>query len=158
MFHKEDDTLDLLGQYTKRKEPIKTKPLESSKERIVYRDVGKFTTKSDKNNKNPLLKILGIAILAFVFFSAYKSTSNTLNNPILGKWRTNTVMGTMEIEFDKNTASALGGTSRVNYEIKDNKILVFDEDLKMGTYYTIHDQNTIYTDLMGIRTVYKRVK
>jgi len=158
MLHKEDDTLDLLGQYTKRKDPIKTKPLESSRERIVYRDVGKFTAKADKTNKNQILKILGIAIIAFIFFSAYKNTSGTLNNPLIGKWRTNTVMGTMEIEFDKNTASALGGTSRVNYEIKDNKILVFDEDLKMGTYYTVHDQNTIYTDLMGIRTVYKRVR
>lgn len=158
MFHKEDDTLDLLGKYTKRKEPIKTRPLENTKEKIVYRDIGKFTAKADTKSNNSILKILGIALIAFIFFSVYKNTPNRLNNPILGKWRTNTAIGTMEIEFDKNTASALGGTSRVNYEIKDNKILVFDEDLKIGTYYTLHDQNTIYTDLMGIRTVYRRVR
>jgi|GEM_PF-647149 len=159
MIHKEDETLDLLGKYTKRKEPIKTKPLENIKERIIYRDVGKFTTKADKkNNNNQIFKILGIIVIILIFITIYKNITITTNNPIIGTWRTNTIFGTMEIEFDKNTVSAFGGVTNVKYEIKENKIFVFDKDLKIGTYYIIYDQNTMYTEAMGIKTIYKRIK
>lgn len=55
MFHEEKDTLNLLGSYTSRKESIKTYPkeeqIEAIKEKIVYRNIGTFSTKKQKNNK-----------------------------------------------------------------------------------------------------------
>lgn len=56
MFHEEKDTLNLLGSYSSRKEPIKTyhkeeKPKEVIREKIVYRDIGTFSTKQQKNNQ-----------------------------------------------------------------------------------------------------------
>lgn len=55
MFHEEKDTLDLLGSYSRKKEPIKTYPKEEPKEvikeKIVYRDMGRIDIKAKTEKK-----------------------------------------------------------------------------------------------------------
>jgi len=55
MFHQEKDTLDLLGKYSQKKEPVKTYPKEENvpvKEKIIYRSMGAFTIEPKKSKEN----------------------------------------------------------------------------------------------------------
>ncbi|WP_226372255.1 hypothetical protein [Sulfurospirillum diekertiae] len=79
-------------------------------------------------------------------------------NPLLGKWRTQTVLGIMEIEFDRKSMSSFGTKNPVSYDVEENKVIVFDDTIKVGNAYKIIDQNTISTEAGGYKTVYKRVK
>lgn len=161
MFHEEKETLDLLGKYSRKKEPIKIYPKEEKqqiKEKIIYRTAGQFNTKQEKSFFDMKIFIGGVAFLLILFLVLKINTINTINNPLLGKWRTSTIMGTVDIEFNNNTVTALGVTGKVKYEIKGNQILVIDEDLKIGTNYIIQNQDTMYTEMFGIKNIYKRIK
>lgn len=159
MFHEEKDTLNLLGSYANRKEPIKTypneEPREAIKEKIVYRDMGKIHIKPNEEHFwRYFLPIIALIIAVMIF----NKNETMENNPLIGTWRSKTILGIVEIEFKKNTVSAFGFTGKVNYEIEKNQITVFDIESRIGTIYKIHDKNTIYTDIIGIKTVYKRVE
>jgi len=150
-FDKEDKTLKYMDQFT----------LDNfnyiQKKEYKFQS---FTTKGKKNeisfNRNLAIGII-ILILSIGIITLINRT-NFKPNPIIGKWRTNTMVGIIEIEFKRNSMTGLGMTGGVTYEIKGNKVLVIDDGLKIGTTYIIHDQNTIYTDTFGIKSIYKRVE
>lgn len=68
MFHQERDILELLGKYTKRKEPK-----SEIKEKIIYKTIGKFNTK--KQNKI----INSFIFYGVVFFIGYFIITNFQN-------------------------------------------------------------------------------
>ena len=159
MFHEEKDTLNMLGKFANIKEPKKEErkeePKEAIRERIVYRDMGKIHIKpKEESFWRYFLPIIGLIIIVMMFNQNEKIS----NNPLLGQWRNKSTFGIIEIEFKKNTVSAFGYTSKVNYEIEKNKITVFDTENKIGTIYTVQDANTMYTDMLGFKTIYKRVE
>ncbi len=64
----------------------------------------------------------------------------------------------MEIEFDRQSMSSFGTKNPVSYDVEENKVIVFDDTIKVGNTYKIIDQNTISTESGGYKTVYKRVR
>lgn len=156
-FKHEDDTLKYLDA-----DKLKAKQQERNnvKEKIIYRDTGKFSTKYHKEDQNNFISYLayGIAFSFAMYILTHIPTWTRSNNPILGTWRTDTGMGVIEMEFNRNSVSAFGATGNVKYEINGNKVLVIDEGLKIGTTYIMRDKNTMYTEVFGIRSVYKKVK
>lgn len=117
---------------------------------------------STKNSKRPslLLNLLASGVvLFFVAFGIKYTIDHTINyNPLLGKWRAQTVLGIMEIEFDRSSMSSFGTKNPVTYDVLESKVIVIDDTIKMGNTYKIVDENTISTEAGGFKTVYKRVK
>lgn len=115
-----------------------------------------------KSPKRPslLLNLLGsCVVLLVVGFGIKYAIDHTINyNPLLGKWRAQTVLGIMEIEFDSSSMSSFGTKNPVTYDILENKVIVIDDTIKVGNTYKIVDENTISTEAGGFKTVYKRVK
>lgn len=116
----------------------------------------------DKSAKRPslLLNLLAsCVVLFFVAFGIKYAIDHTINyNPLLGKWRAQTVLGIMEIEFDRSSISSFGTKNPVTYDVSEDKVIVIDDTIKMGNTYRIVDENTISTEAGGFKTVYKRVK
>ncbi len=151
MFHKDKDTLNLLSSYALRNEK-KT----DGKEKVIYRDIGKIHIK--KEEKENFWRYFLPIIALIIFIGIFNAKQNEIEkNPILGKWRNTSALGVIEIEFKKNTASALGLIEEVKYEIGENQIMVFETKNKVGVIYKIHNKDTIYTDIFGTRSIYKRV-
>ena len=107
-----------------------------------------------------LLNLLAsCVVLFFVAFGIKYAIDHTINyNPLLGKWRAQTVLGIMEIEFDRSSMSSFGTKNPVTYDVSESKVIVIDDTIKMGNTYKIVDENTISTETGGFKTVYKRVK
>lgn len=161
MFHKEDDTLDLLGQYTKRNASIKATPLEKEKSRPNhnYRS-GKITTQ--ENEKILYIKPLIFACSALLIIFIYFTSTN--KNPIIGKWKsvnTSPIFGNYEIEFTEKRMFAFGMVGDVRYEEDGNKIIVFDKNgifKDIGNVYIMRDKFTIENSSFGVKTIYKKIE
>jgi len=117
---------------------------------------------SQKSAKKPslLLNLLAsFVVIVLVGFGIKYTMDHTINyNPLLGKWRAQTVLGIMEIEFDRSSMSSFGTKNPVTYDVLENKVIVIDDTIKIGNTYKIVDENTISTEAGGFKTVYKRVK
>ena len=114
-----------------------------------------------KGAKNRLwLKIgLGVAlVLSVVGGVKYLLDATVHYNPLLGKWRTHTVMGVMEIEFERDSMSSFGSKTGVLYTIEDKRVIVIDDTIKVGVSYAIIDENTIAKEVGKSKIIYKRVK
>ena len=130
-------------------------------------EVKKRVPKAQRNpvKKAPKYRSLLLNFLAsclvifFVGFGIKYAIDHTINyNPLLGKWRAQTVLGIMEIEFDRTSMSSFGTKNPVTYDISENKVIVIDDTIKIGNTYKIIDENTISAEAGGFKTVYKRVK
>lgn len=119
-------------------------------------------TDAQKAPKRPslLLNLLAsCVVLLFIGFGIKYVIDHTINyNPLLGKWRAQTVLGIMEIEFDRSSMSSFGTKNPVTYDILEHKVIVIDDTIKVGNTYKIVDENTISTEAGGFKTVYKKVK
>lgn len=101
----------------------------------------------------------GGAILLFIAIGVKYAIDQTINhNPLIGKWRTQTVLGIMEVEFEKNSMSVFGTKTPVSYDIQGQNIIVFDDDIKIGNTYKVIDKDTVSTEAGTHKVVYKRVK
>ena len=100
----------------------------------------------------------GIIVIVMILSMKYMIEPLIWPNPLLGKWRTQTALGIMEIEFERNSMSSFGSKNPVSYDVEENKVIVFDDTIKVGNTYKIIDINTISTEVGGYKTVYKRVK
>lgn len=161
MFHKDQDTLGLLGKYSKKKEPIKTYPKE---EKIIYRNIGSFNIKP-KTKENSILKIM-VIIMVFIgiIITIGKINIESEKNPIIGIWseQNRRVQNSYIIEFTKDKIIKQGMSYKVKYEIYKDKV-----DVKMqigmiespvGEVYYIHDKNTIIEPTIFGNRMLKRIK
>lgn len=135
-----------------------TKPKSAVKKRAPKAQ----STLAKKSPKRPSLLLNLFAsclVLLLVGFGIKYMIDHTINfNPLLGKWRAQTVLGIMEIEFDRSSMSSFGTKNPVTYDISENKVIVIDDTIKIGNTYKIIDENTISSEAGGFKTVYKRVK
>lgn len=135
-----------------------TKPKPAVKKRAPKAQ----STLSKKSPKRPSLLLnlfASCVVLLLVGFGIKYMIDHTINfNPLLGKWRAQTVLGIMEIEFDRSSMSSFGTKNPVTYDISENKVIVIDDTIKIGNTYKIIDENTISSEAGGFKTVYKRVK
>lgn len=119
----------------------------------------KSVKKSPKHRSLLLNFLASCLVILFVGFGIKYAIDHTINyNPLLGKWRAQTVLGIMEIEFDRASMSSFGTKNPVTYDISENKVIVIDDTIKVGNTYKIIDENTISSEAGGFKTVYKRVK
>ena len=120
----------------------------------------KMSAKKAPKRPSLLLNLLAsCVVLFFVGFGIKYVIDHTINdNPLLGKWRAQTVLGIMEIKFDRSSMSSFGTKNPVTYDILDDKVIVIDDTIKVGNTYKIVDENTISTEAGGFKTVYKKVK
>jgi hypothetical protein len=101
------------------------------------------------------------AITGSIVLIIYILIKNIDENPIIGKWRSETnypFMGKSvnEIEFTKDNEYALGMKFKVKYEIDGNRIIVNDE-MGIGTIYEVIDKNTIRSNALGFETTLRRI-
>jgi len=113
-----------------------------------------------KNRPSLFLKLIAsLIVLLFLGFGVKFALDYTLYaNPLIGKWRAQTVLGIVEIEFERDSFSSFGTKNRVSYDVSDNSVVVMDESIKVGNTYKIIDKNTIVSEIGGFKTTYKRVK
>ena len=100
------------------------------------------------NPKRPslLLNLLASClVIVFVGLGIKYAIDHTINyNPLLGKWRAQTVLGIMEIEFDRSSMSSFGTKNPVTYDVSEHQVIVIDDTIKMGNTYTIVDEKTVF--------------
>lgn len=155
MFHKEKDTLNLLGSYANKKDYKKSEP----EKQIFCGDSGKINL--GKENKPYFIQpIIMFGILAFIVLIIIL---NNQKNPLIGKWKSITpnILGNIEIEFTDKRMFMLGMVGDVKYEQDGDKVIVFDKSglLKdFGSVYIVKDKNTIENNSLGIKTIYRRIE
>lgn len=113
------------------------------------------TVNINKNKmKSKIIATSLISIIAIIGFIIY----NINSNPLIGKWKSNnrSLMGTIKIEFKENKMIFMGIVTKVKYEKDGNEVTVID-DTGTGMIYKIIDSDTIENNLMGLKTIYKRV-
>jgi len=82
-------------------------------------------------------------------------------NPIIGKWRSEQsipFMGklSMEVEYTADREYIGGMSSKVNYEMNGNKVIVTD-DTGIGVTFEMINHDTMKTNLFGITNIYRRI-
>ena len=117
--------------------------------------------KINTKNTNEYNHIIKYIILAIVSITTITITIffNMNSNPLIGKWKIekNTLMGMEKIEFTKDKMIMMGIVSKVDYEIDKNKIFVTDE-MGIGMVFTLINENTLYSEMMGMKRKYKKIQ
>ncbi|MDD3342821.1 MAG: hypothetical protein PHR87_04520 [Sulfurospirillaceae bacterium] len=161
MNHNDNDTLNLMDKYPKNKKTTRTKSKQKavSTSNAIPKKRKQFSKKRSKIPSSFIKLALGLIACLFVIFGARYVYDHTINyNPLLGKWRTQTVMGIMELSFDKKSISSFGVQRAVSYDVKENEVIVMDENIKVGERYRIIDDNTISVQSGTSKMIFKRVK
>ena len=162
MWHQEKDTLNLLGQYTKKYKP---KNESNNDEKIVYRDFGKFNSKYQKENQNNIISYLTYGIgFVFVIFIIKSILLSSTHNPIIGKWISIDRNSPIQhiIEFTEEKIIRHGMSMKVNYEIYKDKVEIkpvigfIESDI--GEVYYIRDKNTIIENGIFGQRILKRIQ
>lgn len=151
MFFKKDDTLDKLNIDT-----ISTQNVEQQKkQKIVYRDIGSFTSKLNQDTSFKIYKSpIFVIPICFILFALYKFSFPT--NPLIGEWRPaqKTIINMGKLEFTKERMIMVGMTDKIQYEVLSNKVIVKDST-GTGLVFNIINNNTIHSAMFG---KYIRVK
>lgn len=161
MFHNDQETLSLLDRYPKQGKAIKAK---SSKQKTIIPKGAKKprkTTIATKPRKTfYVLKVLLGGLFCVVLGLGIFYTVNHVmyDNPLLGRWRAQTVLGIIEIEFDQHNMYSFGTKNPVTYDVLDGKVIVIDNTIKVGNTYKIIDKSTISLETGASKIIYRRVK
>lgn len=103
--------------------------------------------------------VAGLMGFLLLFFGGKYLYDQTINyNPLLGKWRAQTIMGIMEISFERKSMFQFGSQKSVTYDVQEKEVIVMDDDIKIGERYRIIDENTITAQSGSSKTTFKRVK
>jgi len=164
MNYDDQHTLALMEKYSKPKNVTKTK---NTKPNVKLSTASKITPKVRKRSspKRSNIRLLLIKVVAgfiglmLLFLGGRYLYDQTINyNPLLGTWRAQTIMGIMEISFERKHMLQFGSQKAVTYDVQDKQVIVMDEDIKIGESYRIIDENTIAVQAGSSKTTFKRVK
>lgn len=138
-----------------RREPRQKIPRES-----VLKKMSQCMKERDWNPKHhPKIIIGGVCLFIGVVILAI--ALHETPNPLIGKWRPqgkNIFLPVGDIEFAKDKVQALNITTMVKYDIDDTKINVIDTTTNTGVTFYITSDKTIETNLLGVKTTYKKVE
>ena len=120
----------------------------------------KRTRRKNEPNNSYIMKAFFACLLIILcaFGGKYALDTFIQPNPLLGKWRAQTTLGILEVEFTRDSMSMFGAKTPVSYDVMENQVIVIDESIKVGNAYKIIDTNTIVTEKGGFKTTYKRAK
>jgi len=162
MLRDDKETLQQLDQYTKKRNVTRPKQPTSKRSGLKHprKSVSKKNVSKPNESSSLLFKLFtGGAILLFIVVGIKYTIDQTINhNPLIGKWRTQTELGIMEVAFDPKSMSVFGTTTPVSYDIKGKDVIVFDDDIKIGNAYKVIDHDTISTEAGKHKIIYKRVQ
>lgn len=170
MHYDDERTLSLMEKYPKpKKQNTKAKLKSSTKiaSKPKRNTVAKPGTRLSKKTAVKrsffttfLFKTVSITfVLLFLVLAGKYLYDNTINyNPLIGTWRTKTMMGIMEVSFTKESVSSFGSTRNVSYDIHEREVIVMDEAIKIGESYQIIDKDTIITQSGATKLTFKRVR
>ena len=137
------------------REPRQKTPRES-----VLKKMSQCMKERDWNPKHhPKIIIGGVCLFIGVVILAI--ALHETPNPLIGKWRPqgkNIFLPVGDIEFAKDKVQALNITTMVKYDIDDTKINVIDTTTNTGVTFYITSDKTIETNLLGVKTTYKKVE
>ena len=138
-----------------RREPRQNIPRES-----ILKKMSQCMEERDWNPKHhPKIIIGGVCLFIGVVILAI--ALHETPNPLIGKWRPqgkNIFLPVGDIEFAKDKVQALNITTMVKYDIDDTKINVIDTTTNTGVTFYITSDKTIETNLLGVKTTYKKVE
>lgn len=180
MFFKDDDTLSYMDAHKRLKIKQKTlrDPLNEDengeiplfeempkkelnpKKTSVLKKLIPYLKNLDWNPKHHP-KLIASSVLLLIAIVILTIALRETPNPLIGKWRPmskNIFLPVGDIEFFKDKMQALNITTLVNYDIEESKIKVVDLSNNTGITFYIKDDKTIETNLLGVKTLYKRVE
>lgn len=116
--------------------------------------INRYIKPKSKISKNLIIilsLIVGIATIGTLI-----SSINT--NPLIGEWKAtkSSILGMNKLKFTSKRMETMGIVSKVDYEIENNEVIVTDET-GTGMIFKIIDKDTVYSEIMGIKTTYKKV-
>lgn len=152
---KEDKTiLDAMEKYPKKRPRSSSVRAKSS----VAKSLKKTTQKRKPSSSIGFKVFTSFVILLFLGLGVKFYWDENHKNPLIGKWRAQTSLGILEVQFERDSMLFFGTKTPVSYDIGEKQIIVFDDDIKVGNVYKLIDKDTIATESGGHKTVYKRVK
>jgi len=114
-----------------------------------------------KNNRDRVSNKLLLIPATLIILISILSYKIFFTNPLIGTWKSEqkTILGMQlgKIEFTKDKMIMMGILSKVDYEIDGKNIYVTDET-GTGMIFKIIDDNTMYSEMMGMKTKYKKVQ
>lgn len=140
-------------------EPQITSKNNASRESVLEK-MRQCMQERDWNPKHHPKIVMGIAAVligSVILAIALHETPN----PLIGKWRPqgkNIFLPIGDIEFAKEKIQVLNVTTMVKYDIDDNKVYVIDSTTNTGITFYITNDKTIETNLLGVKTTYKKVE
>ena len=142
-----------------RKEP-RTTPKPNPSRESVLKKMRQCMQERDWNPKHhPRIVVtiacvlIGSVIVAMVLYEA--------PNPLIGKWKPqgkNVFPPTGDIEFSKDKVHLMGITTLAKYKINHDTITVIDPSTHTNITFFIKDEKTIESNLLGVKTSYKKVE
>lgn len=146
--------------HTTRKEAFKTTQNDTASRESVLKKMRQCMQERDWNPKHHpkiVVTIACVLIGSVILTMLLRETPN----PLLGKWRPQgkTVFPPSgDLEFSKNKAHAMGATTQVKYKIDHAAITVIDPSTNTNIVFFIKDEKTIESNLLGVKTSYKKVE
>ncbi|ARU48405.1 hypothetical protein [Sulfurospirillum diekertiae] len=141
-------------------EEPRRKPRQKIPRESVLKKMSQCMKERDWNPKHhPKIIIGGVCLFIGVVILAI--ALHETPNPLIGKWRPqgkNIFLPVGDIEFAKDKVQALNITTMVKYDIDDTKINVIDTTTNTGVTFYITSDKTIETNLLGVKTTYKKVE
>jgi len=142
-----------------RQEP-RIQPKNNPTRESVLEKMRQCMKEHDWNPKHHPKIVVGVAVVVIgsvILALALRETPN----PLIGKWRPqgkNIFLPVGDIEFAKDKIQVLNTSTNVKYDISDTKITVIDTTTNAGVIFYITGDKTIETNLLGVKTTYKKVE
>lgn len=180
MFFKDDDTLSYMDankRFNKKQKTLRdplnedenndipfVEPVKKKESKHTLRQIFKtcisYLKSLDYNPKHHP-KLIAISVLSLIALVVIMVVLREIPNPLIGKWRPmskNIFLPVGDVEFSKDKMQALNITTAVRYDIEESKIKVIDLSNDTGIIFYIKDEKTIETNLLGVKTLYKKVE
>lgn len=158
-FRQLEEEEQMSERQTIRKEPH-VAPQQTIPRESVLEKMHQCMKEKDWNPKHhPKIIIGGICVLIGVIILAI--ALHETPNPLIGKWRPqgkNIFPPTGDIEFAKDKVQMMGVTTTIKYDIDPAKINVIDPTNEITIVFNIKDAKTIESNILGVKTTYKKVE
>ena len=159
-FFRQLEEEDRQFEYQKIHQEPRMAPKNEASRESVLKKMRQCMQERDWNPKHHPKIVMGVvAVLIGVGIMAI--ALHETPNPLIGKWRPtgkNIFLPVGDIEFTKEKIQVLNVTTMVKYDIDDTKVTVIDPTTNTGITFYITSDKTIETNLLGVKTIYKKIE
>jgi len=158
-FFRQLEAEEQMFEHTNPRQEPRVSPKNNASRESVLEKMRQCMKERDWNPKHHPKIIVGVAV-AIIGSVIMTLVLRETPNPILGKWRPqgkNIFLPVGDIEFTKEKVQALNVTTMVKYNIDDTKVVVIDPLTNTSVTFYITGDKSIETNLLGVKTTYKKV-